>query len=154
MSGIVFKWIYCLVYSMYSWFCHDLIAIMFVYCHCYVLYFGPVAYITNKLHIIFIVNKYPITKINRLITSSISKSMKGRWFTETFPSIYVPSLLNQFIFCYIMQSILEKRCKILPCFPSKRGLLQCVILFILSTAAAILTQTNLMKSHFCGYFLL
>ena len=35
----------------------------------------------------FIVNNYPMTKRN---------SIKGRYFTETFTSIYVRSVLNQF----------------------------------------------------------
>ena len=67
-----------------------------------------------------------MTKINRFITSSISKSMKDCGFTETFPSIYDPSVINRFMFghCvlsyFIMKSLLEKRRKILPCFPSKR----------------------------------
>ena len=81
--------------------------------------------------------------------------MKGRGFTETFSSIYVPSVIYLFMFghrvliYFIMQSLLEKISKNLPCFPSERENLQSAILCILSTAAAILTQTNLMKSPFC-----
>ena len=37
-------------------------------------------------------------KLNRFITSRISKSMKSRGFTETFPSIYVPIVINRFSF--------------------------------------------------------
>ena len=47
-----------------------------------------------------------------------------------------------------MQSLLEKSSKHLPRFPSKRESLKSAILFILSIATAILTQTNLMKSPF------
>ena len=56
-------------------------------------------------------------KKKRFITSRISKSMKDRGFTEAFPSIYVPSVINRFIFghCmliyFIMQSLLEKEAK-------------------------------------------
>ena len=84
--------------------------------------------------------------------------MKSRGFIETFPWIYVPSVINRFIgywvlIYFIMQSLLGKRSKNLFCFPSKRESLQSAILFILSTAAAILMQTNLMKSPFCRYIL-
>ena len=41
-----------------------------------------------------------------------------------------------------MQSSFEKISKSSPCFPSKRGNLQSAILFMLSTAAAICTQTK------------
>ena len=54
---------------------------------------------------------------------------------------------------FIMQSLLEKRSKNLPRFPSKQESRQSAILSILSTAA-ILTQTNLMKYPFCRYILL
>ena len=47
-----------------------------------------------------------------------------------------------------MQSLLEKSSKHLPRFPPKRESLKSAILFILSIATAILTQTNLMKSPF------
>ena len=50
-----------------------------------------------------------------------------------------------------MQSLLEKKSKNLPCFPSKQKSRQSAILFIWSRAAAILTQTNLVKSPFCRY---
>ena len=87
--------------------------------------------------------------------SRISKSVIGQGFTETFPSTYVPSVINRFMFghwvliYFIMQSLLKKRSKNLHCFPSKRESLQTAILFIFSTAAAILTQTKLMNSPFC-----
>ena len=42
----------------------------------------------------------------------------------------------------------------LPCYPSQRESRQSAILFILSTAAAILTQTHRMKSPLCRYILL
>ena len=45
-------------------------------------------------------------------------------------------------------SLPENRSKNLPWFPSKREILQSAILFILSTAKAIHTQLNLMKSPF------
>ena len=86
--------------------------------------------------------------------------MKGRGFTETFPSNYVASVINRVIFGqwvlihFIMQSLLEKRSTNLPCCPPKRGSRQSAILFLLSTAAAILTQANLMKSPFCPFSLL
>ena len=85
---------------------------------------------------------------------------KSRGFTETLSSIYVLSVINQFIFghCvhiyFIMQPLLGKEAKTYLCFPSKRESLQSAILFMLSSAAAILTQTNLMKSPFCRFILL
>ena len=42
----------------------------------------------------------------------------------------------------MMQSLFEKISKHSPCFLSKRGNLQSAILFMLSTAAAIITQTK------------
>ena len=96
--------------------------------------------------------------INQFITSRNSKSMKSRGFTKTLPLVYVPSVINRFTFghwvliYFIMQSLLKKS-KNLPCFPSKRESLQYAILFILSTAAAILMHSNLMKS-FYWYILL
>ena len=86
--------------------------------------------------------------------------MNGRGFTETFPSIYVPSVINRFIFwslcAYLLYNAIANRKKKqkLTLFHSKRENLQSAILFILSTVAAILTQTNLMKSPFCEYSLL
>ena len=70
--------------------------------------------------------------------SRISKSMKGRGFIETFILIYVLRMKNQFIFghweriYFIKQSVLKKRSKNLPCFPSTWESLQSAILFILS----------------------
>ena len=55
---------------------------------------------------------------------------------------------------FIIQSFLEIRSKTLHRFPSKRERRQSAVLFILSTAAAILTQTNRMKSPPCQYILL
>ena len=43
-----------------------------------------------------------MSKINRFIMPRISKSMKGRGFTETFPSICVASVINGFMFGYIV----------------------------------------------------
>ena len=48
--------------------------------------------------------------------------MKSQSFTETFPSIYVPSVINRFIFghwvliYFIMQSLFENRRKTYPVF--------------------------------------
>ena len=58
-------------------------------------------------------------------------------------------MINGFSFGYgvvvyfIMQSVLEKIAKKHLVFPSKRGSLQSAILFMLSTIAAIITQTKL-----------
>ena len=46
-----------------------------------------------------------------------------------------------------MQWLLDKN-KHLPCFPSKRGNLQAAILFMLATAAAIITQVKSYKISF------
>ena len=49
--------------------------------------------------------------------SRISRSMKGQGFTVTFPLIYIPRVINQFIFgpgvviYFIMQSLFEKEDK-------------------------------------------
>ena len=56
---------------------------------------------------------------------------------------------HEVVIYFTMQSLLEIRNKNLPCFPSKRESRQSTILFILSTAAAVLTQTNRMKSPLC-----
>ena len=77
-----------------------------------------------------------------------------------FQQVYVPSVINRFIFghwvviYFIMQSLLESRSKNLPCFSFKRESQRSAILFSLSTAAAILTQTNRMQSPLCRYILL
>ena len=97
-----------------------------------------------------IVNNYSMTK-TRFIMSRISKQMKGRGFTEPFHRFNVPSVINRFIFghgvviYFIMQSLLAKTYLVF--LLSDRV----AILFIWSRAAAILTQTNLMKSPFCRY---
>ena len=74
--------------------------------------------------------------------------MKGRGFTEVIFGHGV-------VIYFIIQSLLEIRSKNLPCFLSKRKKnRQSAILFILSIAAAILTQTDRMKSPLCRYILL
>ena len=69
-------------------------------------------------------------------------------FHRTLSSVYVPSVINRFIFghwgSYLLYNAIGTR-KIANnylVFPSKRGNLQSAILFMLSTAAAIITQTK------------
>ena len=89
----------------------------------------------------------------------ISKPMKGRGYTEPFiglrserdKSVYFWSWGGYLLYNTI---ITRNKSKNLPCFPSKQKSRQFAILFILSTAAAILTQTNRMESPLCGYILL
>ena len=74
---------------------------------------GHLRYLSKLLIIVRIIVRIP--KINRFITSRISKSMKSRGFTETFPSSYFPIVINRFIFAhwvliyFIMQSLLGKK---------------------------------------------
>ena len=76
--------------------------------------------------------------------------------TKNKPSINIPSMINWLIFglgvviYFLMQLLLKKSIKNLPCFPS----LQSAILFILSTAQQLLRQQNLMKSPLGRYILL
>ena len=100
------------------------------------------------------VNNYPMTK-NKLINQS--RISKGWGFTMTFPSIYVLSVINWFIFghvvviYFIMPLLLEKRSENLHFFPSQWGFLQSAIWFMLSTAAAMIVQT---KSVLCQYIMM
>ena len=92
--------------------------------------------------------------------------MKGRGCTESFPSIYmyIPIVMNRFIFwsldTYLLYNAIITRNKkqklILFSFQVRKSavrhlvfLFLFVCFFVLSTAAAILTQTNLMKFPFC-----
>ena len=54
----------------------------------------------------------------------------------------------------IYNAIITRNKKQKLCFPPKRESRQSAILFILSTAAAILTQTNRIKFPLCRYILL
>ena len=49
---------------------------------------------------------------------------------------------HRVVIYFTRPSLLEKGSNHLPCFPSKGGILQSAILFILSTTAAIITQTK------------
>ena len=90
-----------------------------------------------------------MTKNKSIYHAEDYKSMKGRGVTKTFPSIYVPSVINWFISChgvviyFIMQSlyILYSKQEVkLTLFSLLATNLQYAILFILSTAAAIIAQ--------------
>ena len=75
------------------------------------------------------------------------KSMKGRGFTETFPSINISERDKSVYFwswfgCNDYSIKIAKTYLVLRVPASKRGHLQSVILFILSTAAAIISQTK------------
>ena len=83
--------------------------------------------------------------------SRISKSMKGQGFTKTFPSIYIQSMLNRFLVMEFINFKSEwflkdqkKKKKQKLTLSSKRGYLQSSVLFILSTAAPIVTQTRVL----------
>ena len=85
--------------------------------------------------------------------------MKGQGFTESLHRLrseHDKSVIfgHGVVIYFIMQSLFEIRRRNSPCFPSKRESRQFAILFILSTATAILTQTNHMKSPLCRYILL
>ena len=69
------------------------------------------------------------------------------WFGRRGHLFSLKTLLY-FTFYFEMQ-LLRYSKKNLPCFPSERENLQSAILFILSTATAIITQTNLMETAFC-----
>ena len=87
--------------------------------------------------------------------------MKGQGFTKTFPSIYIQSMINRFLVMEFINFISEwflkkqnkqknnnkkqkqkKQQKLT--LSSKRGNLQSLVLFILSTAAPIITQTRVL----------
>ena len=65
-------------------------------------------------------------------------------FHRALSSVYVPSVINRFIFghgvviYFIMQSLFENISKNSTCFHSKRGNLTSAILFVLTVGSAII----------------
>ena len=93
---------------------------------------------------LYIVNNYHMTKINRFITSRISKSMARSRCYRTFPSIYVSSVMHRFILghwgcCLLYNAIITRKNTAKTNLSARKAAVRHLIL---STVAAIITHAK------------